>query len=79
MPPMQFLIRPDNDTPIDLGDIEADRFPEVSGVVLAPRLGAGNVVSFVPIDRADLEVALTCAGVDTVDEHAHADRAGAAP
>lgn len=64
MDPMQFRIEPDDDRPLDLGNIEADRFPEVSGVVLAPRLATGNVVSFDPIDRADLEVTLTCIGAD---------------
>ena len=49
-PPMQFVISPTDDTPIDLGDIEADRFPEVAGTVLAPQLAGSGAITFAPID-----------------------------
>jgi hypothetical protein len=74
-PLMRFRVLPTDDRPIELRPIEADHFPELSGVVLAPRLGAGNVVSFVPIDRADLAVTLTCPGVDGVDQSVTLDTA----
>ena len=67
LPPMRFDISPTSDTPIDLGDIQADRYPWVEGTVLAPQLSAG-VVSFIPSDAAGLTVALTCPGTDGEDD-----------
>ena len=64
MPPMQFEISPTADAPLRLNDIEADRFPELSGAVVVPQLGAGGTVTFAPIDVADLAVDLTCPGAD---------------
>ena len=64
--PMRFRILPDDDTPIRLNPIEADRFPEVSGVVLTPQRSATGGVEFVPIDAPELRVALTCPGANGV-------------
>ena len=66
LPDMQFVISPTDDTPLDLRDIEADRFPEVRGTILAPSLAAG-VVTFAPITAGGLTVALTCPGTDGVE------------
>lgn len=66
--PMEFVIRPDDDRPIDLGDIEADRYPELRGTVVVPRLGAGGTTTFVPVDSDALTVALTCSGGNGVPD-----------
>ncbi len=65
-PPMRFVISPTADAPIDLGNIEADRFPELAGTVLAPQLATSGAITFNNIETANLRVALTCPGVDGV-------------
>ncbi|MET0326373.1 MAG: carboxypeptidase-like regulatory domain-containing protein, partial [Ilumatobacteraceae bacterium] len=63
LPDMQFVISPTDDTPLNLNDIEADRYPEVAGTVLAPQL-SGTDVTFEQITAGGLTVELTCPGTD---------------
>jgi hypothetical protein len=70
LPPMQFVISPTNDTPLDLGDILADRYPEVRGTILAPQLAAApaTAVTFGPITAGGLTVELSCPGTDGTEQ-----------
>jgi len=56
LPPMRFDILPEGQDVLVLADIEADPLPELSGRVLAPRLGAPNNVTFVAINDDSLIV-----------------------
>ncbi len=62
LPPMRFDILPEGQDVLVLADIEADPLPELTGRVLAPRLGAPNNVTFVAINSESLTVGLTCTG-----------------
>ncbi len=62
-PPMEFRIRPDADAPLDLADLEADRFPELRGNIRGPVVDPGDgTVDWAPINADDLGVALSCDG-----------------
>jgi Carboxypeptidase regulatory-like domain len=71
-PPMRFTVSPTDDRPIDLGDILADRLPEIWGVTQSPQFNDTTTpptTTFIPIDDPTLKATLTCpaAGGKTAD------------
>ena len=67
-PVMQFEIKPTDEDPLKLNDIEADPYPTLKGKIFKPLLTnpTTNEVSFVPIDDNALAVTLSCPGAPNV-------------
>lgn len=63
-PVMEFEITPTQEDPIQVNDIEADKYPQLTGRILKPLLTtpATNGVDFAPVDDDTLAVTLTCPG-----------------
>lgn len=63
-PVMEFEISPTQEDPIQLLDVEADRFPRLTGRIYKPLLATPltNTVDFATIDDNSLTVTLTCPG-----------------
>ena len=64
-PAMKFVVPDDAIEPIEVGDIEADPYPNISGVVYQPILNPAITparTDLVPIDNSGLTVTMACPG-----------------